>query len=131
MIFAIAAAAPKMLNSAPALSQGLKIAIERVELLLLDGLCGIGLPLVVGLLLGLDDAREAGADRIDEHEIGEGDPALRIIHEPHRRRLEIAIGLEEHAPRGKPADMKIGGGRTGAAIKNEADRPPTLASTSR
>jgi hypothetical protein len=51
---------------------------------------------------------------------------LRIVHEPHRRRLEIAVGLEEHALRGEPSDMKIGGGRTGPAVEDEADRPSAL-----
>src|SRR5262245_39673557 len=108
------------------LAQRLQIAVERVEFLLLDGLCRLGLLLLVGLLLGLDDAREAGADWVDKHEVGESDPAFRIVDEPHRRRLEIAVGLEEHAPGGKPADMKIGGGRPWAAIEDETDRSPAL-----
>ena len=50
------------------------------------------LVLRVVLALIVDDAAEAGPDRIDEHEIGEGEPGRLVLHEPRRHLGSVPSG---------------------------------------
>ena len=66
-------------------------------------------------------AAEAGLDRIDEHEVGEREPGIRVRHDPGGRRGRRAV-LERDPPGPQRAEMEIGGRRARPAIEHEGDR---------
>jgi hypothetical protein len=61
------------------------------------------------------DRAVAGAGRIDEHQIGEVEPVVRIVDQLGRGLRHLALGTERHDARTERAEMQIG--RAGA-------RPP-------
>ncbi len=68
------------------LAQRLEIALVPEELAIAPVLAVV-LFLAVGAIVAvaLDDAAEAGADRIDEHQIAEREPRLLVRDEPGRQ----------------------------------------------
>lgn len=117
---------PKLVPGEEALdefAERFEIAIEAEEFFLVRTFAGLRLLLVGRLLLLLDDAAEAGADRINENKIGKGDPAFGIISETHRRRRHMALGFELYALRTEPANVQIGRSSAGTAVEYEGDGP--------
>ncbi len=78
--------------------------------------------IVVRGVVGLHRAAPAGADWIDQHEIGKIEPAMRVIDEL-RIGAVAAIGPEVEYLRPHKAEMQEGGSRTRPAIEGEGDRP--------
>jgi len=74
-------------------------------------------------LIAADHAAVAGAGRIDEHEVGEIEPGLRIGHEGGRCRRTDPGAAERQQPGADGQEVKIGGGSARAAIHRERDRP--------
>ena len=85
---------------------------------------GVGIaadaPEVLGVI-GLGGAAPAGADRIDEDEVGEGEPGVGIVVQLGVRRVASAGAEIEDAGAGE-AEMQEGGGRAGAAVEHEGQR---------
>ena len=81
------------------------------------------LPHAVKILgvVGFRGAAPAGADRVDQHEIGEGEPALRIVDEVGVG--AVTLGRPEVEPaRSHKAQMQECGGRARATIEDEGHR---------
>ena len=78
---------------------------------------------VADVLLGADRAAVAGADRIDEDEVGEVEPGLGIGDDGRRRRRADARAVEGQTPRAEHAEMQIGRRGAGAAIDRKGDGP--------
>src|SRR5258707_7525203 len=68
-------------------------------------------------------AAVAGADRIDEDEIAEVQPAVGIAHQLAGSRWYLTIGPEIDDPRSQRTKMEIGRARPWSAIEDESDRP--------
>ena len=72
--------------------------------------------------VGLGRPAPAGADRIDQHQIGEGEPGIRIIDQ-----ADIGAVVPGHAELGDARthhpEMEEGRSRAGAAIEHEGQRP--------
>ena len=83
--------------------------------------------LAVAFLLGLDDAAEAGSDRIDEHEVGEREPRGLVLDELRRHRRQRAVGREVDALRTDCAHVQVGRGRTRPAVEDERHGPRAVA----
>ena len=71
--------------------------------------------------LRLDGAAPAGGERIDEDEIGEGEPGVRIVDEL-RRGAVVAVRAELDNARTGEAEMQIRGRGAGPAVEREGDR---------
>ena len=65
---------------------------------------------------------EAGPDRIDEDEVGEVEPGLRIGHEPGGLRGHDAVAFHRQPPGPERAKVQIGGSGTRSAVHDEGDR---------
>ncbi len=63
----------------------------------------------------------ASADRIEEDEVGEGQPALRVGN--GRRHVGRRQGGQREPPRAHRAEIEIGGRGAGTAIHREGERP--------
>jgi hypothetical protein len=72
--------------------------------------------------VGLDGAAVARADRIDQHEIGEGEPGVRIVVQPRGRRV-AAVDAELGNARPDQAEVQVGGRRARPAVEGEGHRP--------
>ena len=60
---------------------------------------------VLGFLTG-DGPGEAGADRIDEHKVGDVEDRLVVVDELPRRWIRHPVVVQEHAPRPKQTEVK-------------------------
>ena len=80
--------------------------------------------LLVALGAGFRHDAVAGADRIDEDEVSEGEPGVRVVAQADRRGRPGAVGVEREPARPDPAEMKEYARRPGAAIEQEGERPP-------
>ena len=81
----------------------------------------------VVLALVVDDAAEAGPDRIDEHEIGEGEPRRLVLHEPRRHLRERPVRRERDALRADRPEMEERRRRTRPAVEDEHHRTVVIA----
>ena len=70
----------------------------------------------------LHRAAPAGADRIDQHQVGEGEPGVGIVAQL-RGRSVAAVGPEIEDARADQAEMQKGGGRARPAVEHESQRP--------
>ncbi len=68
--------------------------------------------------IGFGGSAPAGADRIDQHQVGESEQRVRIVLEPHGRR--IVAGKVGDA-RTDDAEVQIGGGGARPAVEREGD----------
>ena len=84
------------------------------------GLRGVEIALGAGIVL--QAAREAGPDRIDEHQIGEIEPAIGIVarHRGIGRRIALRPELDALGP--DRAEIEEGRGGTRAAVEAERHR---------
>ena len=73
------------------------------------------------LILRLTRAAIAGADRIDEDEVGHVEPGARIVDEARRRTLQFALVVHLDRARADTAEMQIGCGGARAAVEDEGD----------
>ena len=73
------------------LAQRLEVALLAEVLVRVGGVALLVVLLRGGLRLALDDPAEARSDRIDEHEIGEGEPGRLVLHEPRRQIRKRAV----------------------------------------
>ena len=68
--------------------------------------------------------RETGADRVDEHEIGEVEDGLRVVENRIGRRAIVdGVARHDHPARPERSHVKPDGGRAGSAIPDEGHRP--------
>ncbi len=70
----------------------------------------------------LDCAAPAGADRIDQHQIGEAKPGIGIVAQ-RRGRCIAAAGPKIEEARADQAEMQEGGRRARPAVEHESERP--------
>ena len=122
--------APAALRREPApheLAERFEIASLPEVLLRVGRVFFLLLVLRVVLALLLDDAAEAGPDRIDEHEIGEGEPRRLVLHEPRRHLRERPVRRERDALRADHAEMKKRRRRTRPSVEDEHHRPVVIA----
>ena len=66
---------------------------------------------------------KAGADRIDEHQIGRGQPGAWIFHNRIRRRRRIAMGVQIDPPRPRRPHLQPHRRRPRPSIKHKRNRP--------
>ena len=71
---------------------------------------------------GFDRAAPAGADRIDQHQVGEREPGVGIVAQLRGRGV-AAVRSEIENARADQAEMQEGGRRAGAAVEHESKRP--------
>ena len=108
------------------LGERLEVALLPEVLLRVDGLVLVLARAPVGsllLLLALDHAAEAGADRVDEHEVGEREPGRLVLLQPRRHLRERAVRGERDALRPDGAEVKVRRRGPRAAVEDERDRP--------
>ena len=86
------------------------VAVDRIE------------PLA-HLLAGRDEAAVAGADGIDEDQIGKVEPGLGVGHQIRRRGGRHRVGVDGEPPRSGRAELQPGRGRARPAIEQEGHRP--------
>ncbi len=86
-----------------------------------------GEELLVGLVLLQQRARIAGADRIDEHQVGEVEPGTGIVVQADRVRRAVALGPELDALGPDGAQVQIDRRGAGAAVEGEGHRPVRIA----
>ena len=112
---------------APALMPGQPESDDRAE----RGDIGAHVPerLVRVFLLALA-AAEAGADRVDEDEVGEAEPCRRVVDEVNRRARHRPVFRRLHDPRPERTQMQKDRGRAGTPVEHEADRPAPALSLS-
>jgi hypothetical protein len=111
------------------LAQRLEIALVT-EVLLARGVAvtvaastGLGLLGRVAVrVVVLDDAAEAGPDRVDEDEVGEGEPRFRVGDEPRWHLRQRPGGGEGHTARADGAHVQERRRGARAAIEDEGDR---------
>jgi hypothetical protein len=77
------------------LAERLEVALVA-EVLLRAALGLLLLLTILALALGLDHAAEAGAHRIDEHQVGERQPRLIVRHEPGRHPRQRSVRRKCH-----------------------------------
>ena len=79
-------------------------------------------PVILVLTLA-DGAAVAGADRVDEHEVGHVEDRQRIVAQDVRRRAVIGVCIARHlhALRAEQAHVQPDRGRAGSAIEHERD----------
>ena len=73
-------------------------------------------------------AAEAGADRIDEHQVGEVQPGTRVVVQDRRRRRAVTLGAEGHHLGSDRAHVEVHRRRAGTAVEREGHRPVRSAS---
>ena len=73
-------------------------------------------------IVRLDRAAPAGADRIDQHQVGEGEPGVGIVAQGRGRRI-VAVRPEIEDARADQAEMQESGRRARPAVENEGQRP--------
>ena len=82
---------------------------------------------VVEVLLGfvLRNLRiaEAGAHRVDEHQVREVEPGARIVDRRRGIRWAVALGTELHPLRTDRAEIQVDGCCAGTAVQREGHRP--------
>ena len=111
------------------LRERLEVALLPEVLLRVDALVLVVARVPVGglvLLLALDHAAEAGADRVDEHEVGEREPGRLVLHQPGRHLGERSVRGERDAQRPDRAEMQVRRRGAGAAVEHERHRPPLV-----
>ena len=81
------------------------------------------------LRLGLAErVAEAGADRIDEDDVGDVEQAVRIVDDREGRRAVVArVGGDRDPLRPERAHVQPDRARAGAAVEQEGDRPVRVA----
>ena len=81
----------------------------------------------VELNLGFDRRNQrpavTGADRIDEHQVGEIQPRTRIVGQLRRIRRAVSLHAELEVLGADGAEIQKDGGRARTAIQRERDRP--------
>src|SRR5439155_12479253 len=123
--------APAVVLGEPArheLAERLEIALLAEVLVRIRLLVGAGLALALRLLLlllalRLDDAAEAGADRVDEDEVGEREPRGLVLDELRRRGGHRPVDRERDPLRADGAHVQVRRRRAGTAVEDERDRP--------
>ena len=120
--------APPAVPGEPAaheLAERLEIAL--VAEVLRGGASTVLLFLLLAVLgLVLDDAAEAGAHRIDEHEVGEREPRLLVLHEARRHRRQRAVGRERDPRRPDGTHVQIRRRRPRSTVEDEGHRPVAI-----
>ena len=111
------------LGRAPALVHGQPLPDEA----------GDGVQVAIYPVIGLRVARlavrsgqhaaVAGAHRVDEDQVGEADPAVRVVFQARRRRGEAAIASRDDGLRPDRGDVEVNAGGPRAAIEDEGHRP--------
>ncbi len=81
------------------------------------------LPLLLALLVGLDDAAEAGADGVDEDEVGEREPRGLVLDELRRQLGQRPVGRKVDALRADGAHVQERGRGARPAVEDERDGP--------
>jgi hypothetical protein len=75
----------------------------------------------------LDHPAETGADGVDEHQVGERQPAVLIVRKPGGRIHRLAV-LAEHRPTGTHGtEMQVYRRCTGTSVEHEGDRAAAVA----
>ena len=90
------------------LAERLEVALVPEVLLRVGSVVRLRALLAVALLLRLDDAAEAGADRVDEHEVGEREPGRLVLDEPRGHRRQRPVRREVDALRADRAHVQVG-----------------------
>src|SRR6185437_5629305 len=73
-------------------------------------------------VIRLDCAAPPGADRIDQHQIGEVEPGVGIVAQLRGRGI-ASLWPEIENARADQAEMEEGGGRAGSAVEDESNWP--------
>ena len=82
-----------------------------------------GVEILLRLIGGYERPAEAGADRIDEDEIGEVEPRARIVGERCRIRRAVALIAEGDVLGSDRAEVQVHRRRAGAAVERDRHRP--------
>src|SRR5262249_61075350 len=96
----------------------LEVALVPEVLLRICPVLRLAALLRVRLLLGLDDSAEAGADRVDEDEVAEGEPRRLVLDEARGHRRERAVGGELDALRADRAHVQVRRRRSRAPVED-------------
>jgi len=88
------------------------VAVDRIE------------PLARLLAAG-DETAVAGADGIDEDQVGKVEPGLGVGHQVRRSGGRHRVGVDGEPPRAGRAELQPGGGRARPAIEQKGHRPGT------
>jgi hypothetical protein len=99
------------------------VVVGDIERDRLGDALGIGVDVVVlGRIVGFHGAAPAGADRVDQHEVGEVEPAVRIVDQLGAGPV-IALRPEIDDPRSDEPEMQKGRCRARSAVEGKGQRP--------
>ena len=101
------------------LAKRLEVALVPEVLLRVGGVLRLRALLGLVLLLRLDDAAEAGAHRVDEHEVGEREPGRLVLDEPRGHRRQRPVRREVDALRADRTHVQVGRSGSGPAVEDE------------